>query len=479
MDKAENNYKHILKYTSIFGGVQGLNILIGLVRNKLVAVILGPQGMGLMALFNSSVRLIYDSTNLGIPVSAVKNISQAYDSGDEAAVKKYVQVVRSWTFLTALLGTLLCAIASPLFNNLSFTWGDHTLHYLLLSPIVGMTAITGGETAILKGVRRLRDLATIQVATVISALVTSVPLYYYFGEPAIVPSLIIIALASMIITIVYSFRLYRPEWKIRKGDLGMGRSMIVLGIAFVIAGVLGSGADFAIRSFVSHTADLDTVGLYNAGFMMTMTYGGMVFSAMETDYFPRLSSQFANRHVRNNIINQQIEVSLLLISPMLTWFMICLPILLPLLYSGKFLPVIGMMQAIVFAMLMRAAKLPVAYIALAAGDSKSYLIIETTYYLFLIAAVMIGFSGWGLDGAGWAITITGIFDILQVYIYYSIRYKYRPTNRLFYYLSLQLPLLIAAYLITKTDDAFLYWGLGIAVALISTIVSVRLYMKLR
>ena len=49
MEKQEkdDSYSHILKYTSLFGGVQGLGILVGIVRNKLVALLLGPDGMGL------------------------------------------------------------------------------------------------------------------------------------------------------------------------------------------------------------------------------------------------------------------------------------------------------------------------------------------------------------------------------------------------------------------------------------------------
>ena len=35
-------YSHILKYTSLFGSIQMLNLMVGLIRNKLVAVILGP-----------------------------------------------------------------------------------------------------------------------------------------------------------------------------------------------------------------------------------------------------------------------------------------------------------------------------------------------------------------------------------------------------------------------------------------------------
>ena len=40
-----------------------------------------------------------------------------------------------------------------------------------------------------------------------------------------------------------------------------------------------------LRALLNAEADLDIVGLYNAGFVLTITYSGMVFSAMETDYF--------------------------------------------------------------------------------------------------------------------------------------------------------------------------------------------------
>ena len=118
--------------------------------------------------------------------------------------------------------------------------------------------------------------------------------------------------------------------------------MVRLGIAFVIAGILGSGAEFLIRSFLSYSASLETVGLYTAGYMMIMTYASVVFSSMESDYFPRLSANHQYATTVNTVVNRQIEVSLLIVSPLLVFFTIAMPILLPLLYSGKFSPAIGM-----------------------------------------------------------------------------------------------------------------------------------------
>ena len=52
-EERTDDYGHVLKYTSLFGGVQGLIILIGLVRNKFMALLLGAGGMGLNALLVS------------------------------------------------------------------------------------------------------------------------------------------------------------------------------------------------------------------------------------------------------------------------------------------------------------------------------------------------------------------------------------------------------------------------------------------
>lgn len=80
-----------------------MNILVGIVRNKLVAMILGPDGMGLISLFNSTIKLVSDSTNFGVSVSAVKNISEDLDSGDEQMLEEHIKFLRSfqlvsWTF---------------------------------------------------------------------------------------------------------------------------------------------------------------------------------------------------------------------------------------------------------------------------------------------------------------------------------------------------------------------------------------------
>lgn len=476
-EDSKDRYSHILRYTGLFGGVQGLNILIGIVRNKLVAMILGPNGMGLISLFNSTIKLVSDSTSFGISMSAVRNISEDFDRQNIEKLEADVALVRSWSFLTALLGMFVCIAFSPLLSSFTFSWHGHTLHFIFLSPIVAITAITGGELAVLKGVRRLKALAGISVYSVIGALLVSVPLYYIYKEKAIVPSLVIMAFIQMALTIAVSYKIFPLRLSLSQSVLRQGYSMIRLGIAFVFAGILGSGADFVIRSYISNVAGIDTVGLFNAGYMLTMTYVGTVFSAMETDFFPRLSGVSSLGFTFNRTVSNQIEVMLLLVSPLLVVFTFTLPILLPLLYTGKFLPALGMIQIIVLAMYFRALKLPVEYIPLAKGDSLSYLFLEAFYDIVLVVLVIILFRKFGLTGAGVAVTLAGIIDFIVVFIYARLRYEYKPTAGIVKYTLIQLPIGLLAYASTWIADPRLYWSIGALLAILSMTASLSILRK--
>nr|WP_308535472.1 oligosaccharide flippase family protein [uncultured Prevotella sp.] len=465
--KKTESYNHILRYTGLFGGVQGLNILVGIVRNKLVAMILGPNGVGLISLFNSTIKLVSDSTNFGISISAIKNISEDLDSGNKELLEEHIKLVRSLSFAAGIMGMIICVLLSPFLSKFTFSWDGHTFHFILLSPIVALLAITGGELAILKGLRELKSLAVISVYNVLGALTTTVPLYYFFHEVAIVPSLVLIAFIQLVLTIGYSYRLYPLKLHLKWGFMRKGFNIIRLGLAFVLAGTFGSGADFLIRSYINNVANIETVGLYNAGYMMSMTYVGLIFASLETDFFPRLSGAVKHTFTFNRIVSRQIEVTLLLISPLLVVFSLCLPILIPLLYSGKFIPALGMAQAIVIAMYFRALKLPIQYIPLAKGDSISYLLLETIYDVLIVALVILFFNHYGLAGTGWGITAAGIVDFIIVLIYARIKYKYKPGNNILLYSMVQIPIGILVFFCTKLQNVILYWGVGIMLALIS------------
>lgn len=466
-------YSHVLKFTGLFGGVQGLNVVIGLVRNKFVALLLGPGGMGLVSLFNTTVQFISQATHLGISFSAVRHISEYYDADNTEKVAHYVKVVRGWCLLTALVGMLVCVVLGPFLSSATFSWGDHTLHFVLLAPAIGMIAITGGETAILKGQRKLGALALVQVVAALASLVISIPIYYFFWQAGIVPVIVLMAFVTMCATLWFSLRLFPLQFGGTYGILGEGMEMVRLGVAYTLAAVIGTASEMLIRSYLNVVGDLDVLGLYNAGYMLTITYAGMVFSAMETDYYPRLSAVQHDIRATNETVNRQMEVSLLLVSPMLAALIIALPVVVPLLFSQEFLPVVGMAQVAALAMYMKVLTLPVAYITLARGYSLSYLFLETSYFVAFVILIFFGYRYWGLFGTGVAITLAHVFEFLLVNAYAYKKYGYRSSATVYGYAIVQGALGLLAYILTLVADGYLYWAVGALIVMLSGLLSLK------
>ncbi len=474
MDKEqeEKSYQHVLKYTGLFGGVQGLIILIGLVRNKAMALLLGAGGMGFASLMSSMQNFASQCTNLGVNFGAVPRLSEYFEQGNYQRLHYYIMVIRLWSMIAAVLGLLFCLAISPFVDRWSFTWGNHTLHYAILGFSVAMMALTGGETAILKATRRLGSLARIQIYTAIASVVLSLPLYYYWRHSGIVPAILLISFATMTATICYSYRCYPFRLTFRKSLLVDGVSMIRLGVAFVLAVAIGSATEMFIRSFLNVEGGMEDVGLYNAAYMITITYAGMVFSAMETDYFPRLSAVAKDIVATNETVNKQMEVSLLLLSPMLVALLMMLPVLIPLLFSNEFLPVVAMAQVSVLAMYFKVLTMPVAYITLARSRSLAFLFLESSYYLALVLAIVFGFRYWGIYGTGVAIVVAHVCEYVIIWSFAYHQYGYRTTSSIVHYVLTQMFIGVLAYVVSLLLEGWAYWITEAALVVTSTAFSI-------
>ena len=472
--KDRSGYGHILKYTSVFGGVQVLVILIGLVRNKAMAILLGAGGMGFNALLISAQHFASQCTNLGISQGAVPRLSECFERGDSERLDYHIRVIRLWSLIAAVLGFLFCVTISPFVDKFSFTWGNHTLHFAMMGVAVALVAVSGGEVAILKATRRLGALAKAQVISALIGTLLSVPLYYFFLDSGVVPAIVLTAGAAVIITIAYSWRCYPFHFAFSRQMLGDGVGMIRLGIAFVLAAAIGSASEMLIRSYLNVEGGLGNVGLYNAAYMITITYAGTVFSAMETDYFPRLSGVASDIVATNEMVNKQIEVSLLLLSPMLVALMAVLPILIPLLFSNEFIPVVQMAQIAVLAMYFKVLTMPVAYITLARKLSLSFLLLETSYFVVLLVAIVVGFRLWGIWGTGLAIVMAHIAETIIVTGYAIWKYSYRTTSSVVRYFLIQLLFGVTAYAVTCLAEDWTYWITETALAIASTAYSVNI-----
>ena len=102
MSENKSSYGNIFKTTFLFGFVQVFNIAVKVVLNKIVAMILGAEGMGIIGIYNSAINLLKTGTGLGISQSAVRDISEAYNNDNKTEFSRIITLVNKVIFFTAV-----------------------------------------------------------------------------------------------------------------------------------------------------------------------------------------------------------------------------------------------------------------------------------------------------------------------------------------------------------------------------------------
>ncbi|MBO6013031.1 MAG: oligosaccharide flippase family protein [Bacteroidales bacterium] len=427
------SYKNIIKATSLFGGVHGLNSALDLVRSKIAAELLGPAGTGLNTIYNETRELLHSTSNLGLDLSGIRNISRRYEewrkSKEVAERELYkellldeIALLRSWIFLLASIGTLLCMVLAEPLSYFTFQDLDHILGFVLLSPAVGLSTIVCGEMIVLKATRRIKLVASITLAFVILAILVTLPFYYFFGINGVLPALVMLCLSEALLVISFSFRRFKPRVFFKTEKLKAGFPILKLGIAFALAGMLTHGTQLAIRAFFNHEGGLILVGLYGAGYSIFMKLCNIAFASVDSDYFPRLSGIFNNLEERRATVYRQIRVTVPISLLIAAITIPLLPYLLPLLNTEEYMPAVRMAQFAIASIVFRAIYLPFSYLTLAAGTSRIFLFLEFLSNVIIVACIYTCYQFWQLDGVGIGLLLAQIID--TVISFFVAKFKF-------------------------------------------------------
>lgn len=470
----KSEYKSIIKGTSLFGGVQIYNILIGVIRAKIVAVLLGPIGVGIQGLFISGTQLIRSLTSFGLVQSAVREVSSAYASNDQQRVSRTTAVLRRLVVLTGLLGLIVVVLFSPILSRTSFGHTGFTLSFALLSVTLLFDQLANGQSVILQGTRKLRYLARSSVLGSTIALIVAIPLFYFFGEKGIVPALIINSVTVFILARHFANKTpILPIKLTTKEVFGEGRQMLVMGVAMSLTSILSTASAYILRGFISNRGGEVEIGLFQAGFAIINTYVGMVFTAMSTDYYPRLAGVNNNNEMCRQLINQQGEVGALLLTPLLVVCIVFMPIVIRILYTKEFLGANNYILWAVPGMMFKLSSWVISFQFVAKGESKLFAINEFTVSIYGLVLNLLGYYFFGLPGLGATFSLIYLIYFIQVFIIARNRYGFffsKNFNRTFWP---QLIIVVLCFLIAAFCSATLKYVLCTPIIILSTIFSIK------
>ncbi len=473
-DNQQSSYRSIFKATSLFGGVQVYNIIIGIIKSKIIAVLLGTVGMGIMGLFQSTISFIQGLTCLGLGQSAVRDVSEANATGNSERINHIVAVLNKLVWITGLIGMGVCLVLSPFLSKFTFGNYDYTIPFILLSSILLIDQIRIGQGVLLQGLRRLKDLAKASTIGATLGLVISIPFYYLLKVDGIAPTLVLTSISYLVVNWLFVKRINIPKEKVSlKSSLQDGRLMMKMGIAMTINSIIVLGVAYLLRWFIRLQGGLEEVGLFTAGFTIVNTYAGMVFNAMATDYYPRLAAVNNDNEKGNLIINQQIEIATLVIAPLMVLCIVFMPFVIKILYSDQFLRanvfIIWASAGIIF----KAISWALSYNFIAKGKARQFIINEVGAKLYSLPLQFGGYYLMGLKGLGIAFLLSYLLYSIQLYIVSRNQHNYSFSASFGEVFIIHIVLLAGALILALTLKQWQIYTFGSLVAAFSIFFALR------
>ena len=454
----QSAYRRILKTTSLFGGLQLIVIIISVIKSKYVAMYLGPSGIGTISLFTNTIGLVASFTNFGLGTSAVKAISHAYGEGNNDKIAKVVGVVKKLVWITGLGGILLMLLTANWLSEITFKSSEYVIAFYWLSLTLLIQQLGIGYMVTLQGLQKLKLLAKSSLFGSIFGLIFSLPIYYFFHNAGIVPVFILSSLTSLFLSYYFSKNI-----KIEKVELSLqdvfkeGKSILILGFLIGLTAILDYIISYVTLTYIRRNGDVNAVGLYSAGFNIINVYVGMIFSAMLTDYYPKLSSVSNNTNKFNELVNQQAEIAILILAPIIILFIGSIKFIIYVLYTNEFVSMYQMMYWGMLGVLFKSLNWAVGIIVLAKGDSKKYFIIYLIAAIIVLSSNLLGYHYFGLEGLGIAFLISNIMLTIMGYFVARHFYSFKFNIEIIKIFILQLLFCICVFFVVQVLNGFLLY----------------------
>lgn len=424
---APSSYRTILRSSSIMGVSSVLNVVFGVLRMKVAALLLGPAGVGWIGMYQNLQQTAATVASLGVSTAGTRQIAAAYGQGDAAAVELARRTLLWGTLVLAVLGAAVFALLGGWIATHLLREPGRAAEVRWVALGVALTVAAGSQSALLTGLRRIGDLARIQIGSAAIATVLGVAALWLWGQDGLLAMVLVVPAATFVQGYWYTRELRREgtapaPWPQLGAQL---RALVQLGAAFMLSGLVNTLGQLAVRSIVQRDLGDDALGQFQAAWNIGMLYLGFVLGAMATDYYPRLAATVAKPEAATRLVNEQTEVALLLCGPALLALLGTAPWVIHLLYSPAFAPAADILRWQLLGDVLKVMSWPLGFVLLAAGAGKAFIAAEALGIGVFVAVTALGAQRLGPSATGWGFLVMYVCYLPFVYALARARIAFR------------------------------------------------------
>lgn len=397
-------------------------LLLAAAAMKIVAVILGPSGVGFLSILRQTVDVSNNLGTLGGSNALVQGLASR-----KGQVRDEYLVTTFWIFVMgalSIVGVLL--IFAPWITLWLFDRNDGQTTNLVrwLALPVALTVVSSYLNGVLNGFRAIGLMALLQIlgAATMALLAYPVSRLVEIGYPI---AFIVMLSAPPVVGVALGVSsALRAGWlapllhglRIRLHSDALRHFFSIAG-TLVITGLISMGTILLVRSLTVHYAGLAGAGIFGAAWSVSVTYTMLILESFGTYYLPTLS-QTSDPLARILLMQRMVRLTTLLMMPLVTGMIVLKPLAVELLYSSEFTPSLEIIRWMLigdyFAVVAWVFALPM----IAYADMRAFFWGELLWYggfLAFAALALFGFSS--MQGIG-----IGSLLVCAIYLGYCLYY---------------------------------------------------------
>lgn len=456
------SFDKIFKTSAMTGAMSIVTMVAALLRGKVMAMCLGPAGVGLSGILNQVVALESQMLALGLPTVVVKSVAGA----DVEARPKVESVIARLALALGVFGLVLGLVLSPLVAVATFKSFEHLPLVIAASLAVPAAILTSIWCAVIQGRGEVGFLARSQAAFAVVSALVAVPLIWYGGLAGLGVSVVLAALIP-----VAGLWSRRPRHlTAASDDKGIRDSLVRAGLSIIATIAIAQVAAYATRMVVVNQLGVFEAGLYQAALAVSGGLPGFVFSAMALDYYPRISAAKDGEEMVR-VTNMQVQASMVIATPLFVGMIVFGGQLLTFYYTEEFLGATELMAWMTASVAFRVISWPAGYWLVAKATPKEYLLIEGPAAL-LAPLVTIGLLPLaGLAGAGLAMVLSALVYALVIITFMRRRGGLGYTAATWWWAALGALQVALAFIVARSGVTPLTGGLCLAVSVAASLVA--------
>ncbi len=384
----------ILKSVFWVGSATLFNLLVWVVAGKVLAVMLGPAGIGMYGL----LRQLAQNLNVVATFNGSTTLVQGLASRPEDQRPTYARNV-AMIFLGLGMAT-----------GLSVLMGAHWLAPRLLGrevpsgvlawmvlPIVGMS-LSSFFLGMLNGYRHLKALVVCQAVGPVAALALIYPVALWIRGGGIWAYGLILGVPYILIGLAAALVVFQRGWFIQQRPakaVGLfnkdSRHFFGLSSALLIGGAATTGLQLFINGMVARRLGMAELGQFWVAWSLSMTYVTVLLGSFSAYYLPTLSGA-KDAEAKRTLILSFTRIVILVMPVLVTLVIVCKGELVRLLFSPDLLPSLKVFRWMLMGDFLKVLSWVWAFPMLAYAEGKTFLVFEVVTNLVWGLLAWIGFQ---------------------------------------------------------------------------------------